>query len=231
MSGAWHYLTIMRDDNGAIWHHRERRRAAVSITTWHAPGQNQTLPSYHGEPNAAPLYAAAGSALSAWEHAESALMTVFQVLCETPSLAASHAFGTIASVQGRKAALAAAAEEFFRRRRAGSGTNVEAQEKSVAALLKAYQTASICRSNIAHGVAEQPHAHGYFLCAPPVAGKKRHKYAYPAQTWASGTTYFYKVNDIEQCARRFVAIREEAMRLVIALSIARRVQRQRQFQL
>jgi hypothetical protein len=198
----------------------------VSITTWHAPGQNLPSPNHHGEQNTALLYAAAGQALSSWEHAESALVNVFHVLCETSSLAASHAFSTIASAQGRKAALAAAAEEFFRRRRAGTGTNVEAQEKAIAALLKAYEIASICRYNIAHGVAEQPHAHGYFLCAPPLAGKKRHKNAYRTQAWALGTAYFYKVSDINQCARRFIAIREEAMRLVIALSIARRVQRQ-----
>ncbi|MEX2374435.1 MAG: hypothetical protein WD942_02470 [Dehalococcoidia bacterium] len=203
----------------------------MTIATWHPPGQNPPSLNHRGEQSAAFLYAAAGRALSEWEQTESALMEVFQVLCETSSLAATHAFSTIGTAQGRRAALAAAAEEFFRRRRATSGTNVEAQEKAVGALLKAYETASTCRSNIAHGVAEQPNGHGYFLCAQPIVGKKRPKSAVPAQTWPSGTAYFYKVSDIEECARRFVAIREQAMRLVIALSVARRVHRPPRVQL
>lgn len=196
----------------------------MTIASWHPPVHNPPSPTRHGEPASAPLHAAAGRALSEWEQTEAALIKLFQVLCEATSLAACRAFGTIAGAPSRAAAMAAAGEEFFRRRRAGGKLAIDMHEKALAALLKAYETAGACRNNIAHGAAAQPHGSGYFLCAPSFTGKKRQG-AYHKQSWGSASAYFYKVDDIEHCTRRFIAIRDEAMRLAVALNVARRVLR------
>jgi hypothetical protein len=47
-----------------------------------------------------------------WEHAESALIKLYQLLCETKSLAACRAYGTAESVFARYLAQKYAAEEF-----------------------------------------------------------------------------------------------------------------------
>jgi len=48
--------------------------------------------SRKGEPTAAPIHTAVGYALSQWEHMESGLARLFQLLCESPAAALLSAY-------------------------------------------------------------------------------------------------------------------------------------------
>ena len=194
----------------------------MSIATWHPPAQLVPSASRHGERSAAPLYSAAGRALSEWEQTEAATVKLFQILCETSSAAACKAYCTVSGAPGRSAAMAAAGEEFFQRRRVRGKVAIEMHERTLAVLLNAYEVAGTYRSNIVHGVAAQPHDNGHFLCAPSYAGKKRQAGRIHSQSRSSAQAYCYKVEDIDHFTKRFIAIRDEAMRLAVALNVARR---------
>ena len=172
------------------------------------------LPSadYPGESSTAPIHQAVGRALSSWEHAESAWAKAFQLFCEARSLAAVRAFGTIESVASKSYALRFAALEFFAAR-------APADAKLTKALLNVYSKASEFRNQIAHGMALQPHAHGYFLCPASYAAKQRRtRLAYPSEQWGLGADYFYRAQEIDLFRDHFQNILSAVMSLVMYLN-------------
>lgn len=88
-------------------------KAYVPPPTWTAPPKIIPSESFYGEASTTPIHEAVGQALSTWEHMESGLIKLFQLLCETKSFAACRAYGTLDSAFSRQLALTYAAEEFF----------------------------------------------------------------------------------------------------------------------
>lgn len=174
----------------------------------------RVLPSseYHGESSTAPIHQAVGRALSTWEHSESAWAKAFQLFCEARSLAPVRAFGTIESVASRNYALRFAALEFFSTR--------ETTDAALAkGLLAVHSKASEFRNQIAHGMAVQPHAHGYFLCPASYATKQRRsRAAYPTELWGLGADYFYRVKEIDLFQDHFNDLLTAVMSLVMYLN-------------
>ena len=175
---------------------------------------DRVLPSgeYRGEVSTATIHQAVGRALSTWQHAESAWAKAFQLFCEARSLAAVRAFGTIESVASKNYALRYAALEFFVGRDASDAMQTKA-------LLAIHSKASEFRNQIAHGMAVQPHAHGYFLCPASYATKQRKaRPAYPTEQWGLGADYFYRVQEIDLFNAHFEDILSAVMSLVMYLN-------------
>lgn len=103
-----------------------------------------------------------------------------------------------------------AAEEFF-------ASRDETDLRLVASLLKSYNDAAPYRNQIAHGIAVQPHAFGYFLC-PPSYASRRMDTPYPAQLWGFGASYFYRVADIDRCGDHFEEILKASMSMLLYLN-------------
>jgi hypothetical protein len=165
---------------------------------------------FRGSESTAPIHEAVGRALSMWEHAESANIKLFQLLCETKSFAACRAYGTLDSVFARHLAIRYAAEEFF----------ISRDERDFLDLKKhinVYNNTGQYRNQIAHGMAVQPHAHGYFLCPPSYASRRRQT-PRPKERWALGADYFYRVKEIDHISLRFEQILKSTMTLVIYLN-------------
>jgi hypothetical protein len=180
------------------------------LPSWSPPARENPSPEFHGETTTAVIHEAVGRALSMWEHAESALIKLFQLLCETESLAAPRAYGTLQSTFARESALEYAAEEFFARR--------DAQDHElVIGFVREYRKASVYRNKIAHGMAMQPHEFGYFLC-PPSYSSRRRETPYPTQQWGFGAKYFYRVQEIDRIRDRFEQILSSGMSLVLYLN-------------
>ena len=177
---------------------------------WTPPVRLIPSPDFLGEESTAPIHEAVGRALSAWEHTESALIKLYQLLCESESLASCRSYGTIESVFGRNLALKYAAEEFFLQRD-------QADLKSVLALIKIYNEASTYRNQIAHGMAMQPHSFGYFLC-PASYSSRRRETPRPEVMWGFGASYFYRVREIDNCTMHFTNILNGAMTLAMELN-------------
>jgi hypothetical protein len=177
---------------------------------WDAPKRELPSEQFLGESSTTPIHEAVGRALSSWEHAESAFIKLFQLLCETRSLAAPRAYGTLDSTFARQLALKYAAEEFFAQR--------DAEDLSlVQSLLKIYSKAAEHRNQIAHGMAMQPHAFGYFLC-PPSYSSRRRETPYPTQQWGFGAKYFYRVSEIDSIRDHFEQILGSCMSMVLFLN-------------
>lgn len=177
---------------------------------WKPPKKEKASSSYTGEKNTSVIHEAVGRALSTWEHAESAFIKLFQLLCETKSLAACRAYGTAESVFSRFLAQKYAAEEFF--------TNRDTDDlRLVISLLKIYNDAAQYRNQIAHGMAVQPHDFGYFLCPASYATRRRDT-PYPSQQWGFGASYFYRVTEIDHCCKHFENILKAAMSMVMYLN-------------
>lgn len=156
------------------------------------------------------IYEAVGRALSTWEHTESGLIKLYQLLCETKSLAACRAYGTSESVFARHLSQKYAASEFFLSRDRDDLLAVES-------LLKIYYDAAQYRNQIAHGMALQPHAFGYFLC-PPSHSSRRRDTPRPTQQWGFGASYYYRVAEIDHCSAHFENILKATMSLVLYLN-------------
>jgi hypothetical protein len=123
-----------------------------------------------------------------------------------------RAFGTIESVASRNYALRFAALEFFATREATDAALVKG-------LLAVHSKASEFRNQIAHGMAVQPHAHGYFLCPASYATKQRRsRAAYPAELWGLGADYFYRVKEIDLFQDHFNDLLAAVMSLVMYLN-------------
>lgn len=182
---------------------------------WKLPQIEIASATYIGEQNTSVIHEAVGRALSTWEHAESAFIKLYQLLCETKSLAACRAYGTAESVFARYLAQKYAAEEFF--------SNRDANDlRLVVSLLKIYNDAAQYRNQIAHGMAVQPHAFGYFLCPASYASRRRDT-PYPTQLWGLGASYFYRVAEIDHCRDHFENILKAAMSMVLYLNDKYRV--------
>ncbi len=166
--------------------------------------------THRGEETPSAIHEAVGRALGTWEHAESALIKLYQLLCETKSLAACRAYGTTESVFARYLALKYAAEEFFANRD-------EDDLRLVVLLLKIYNDAAPYRNQIAHGMAVQQHGFGYFLCPPSYASRRRDT-PYPNQLWGLGASYFYRVVEIDHCRNHFENILNSVMSMVLFLN-------------
>ena len=177
---------------------------------WKPPSKMVASAAYAGEESTSVIHEAVGRALGTWEHAESALIKLYQLLCETKSLAACRAYGTTESVFARYLALKYAAGEFFANRD-------ENDLRLVASLLKIYNDAAPYRNQIAHGMAVQPHGWGYFLCPPSYASRRRDT-PYPNQLWGLGAKYFYRVAEIDHCRDHFENILKATMSMVLYLN-------------
>jgi len=177
---------------------------------WNAPARQMPSDDYHGEENTSVIHQAVGRALSTWEHSESAFIKLYQLLCETKSLAACRAYGTVESVFARFLAQKYAAEEFFINRD-------EDDLKLVQSLLKIYNNSAPYRNQIAHGMAVQPHGFGYFLCPASYASRRRET-PYPTQMWGLGASYFYRVAEIDHCEKHFDDILKSAMSMAMYLN-------------
>lgn len=185
-------------------------KAYVPPPTWTAPPKIIPSESFYGEASTAPIHEAVGRALSTWEHMESGLIKLFQLLCETKSFAACRAYGTLDSAFSRQLALTYAAEEFFVSRDKDDFSKVKT-------LIKIYNDALKYRNRVAHGMAVQPHSFGYFLCPPSYASRRRVT-PYPTERWGFGADYFYRVNEIDHIRLRFEQLLAAAMSLVLFLN-------------
>ena len=174
--------------------------------TWSSPKFSKPSHNYMGEESPAVLHEAVGRATSAWEHAESGTIKLFQVLCETKSLAACRAYGTIDSVFGRHLALKYAADEFFHTRELSDC-------KLTHSLVATYNETGQYRNEIAHGMAVYPHGFGYFVCAPSYSSRRRST-ARPSEKWGLGSKYFYRVAEIDLFRERF----EHILRAIISMT-------------
>ena len=185
--------------------------------------------SRRGEVSTAPIHAAVGDALSRWEHLESGLTRLFQLLCETPSFAACRAYGTVESPFARSQMLRAAMDVFF-----ASRTAIDSKEhKEMKVLFRAYDNAQTYRNNIAHGIGVGFHlksgAHsGYFLSPPSSATKKVAKVD-PKEIYLLGASYWYTCKDIEHYRDRFTVLLKETMDQIQAVNGKYKVLQNSQF--
>ena len=113
------------------------------------PGEHWKRPVERdrGERDWMSLYVAVGRALSQWEALEICLGELFMLLVESPSLAASRAYGALASVPARRDALQFAGAEFF------VNPQIDQRNKPfLDKILADYWQASGRRNDIAHGI-------------------------------------------------------------------------------
>jgi hypothetical protein len=191
------------------------------LPAWNPTSKEIPSPTHRGEPDTLQIDAAVGRALSEYEHLQSALGILFQLLCEAPSFAASRAFGTVDSASGHVAMLRAAEEVFFGTREPLDAKDAE-YHAEMKALFSASEKAQEFRNNIAHGMASQCRIgdnaqgfgflSGYFLCPPPYSMKKVAMVA-PKEQYLLEAKYFYSVADINHYRDRFTQLVHEAYRL------------------
>ncbi len=180
-------------------------------SAWKPPSRIVPSEAFQGEESTAPIHEAVGRALSMWKHTESGNIKLFQLLCEAKSFAACRAYGTLDSVFSRHLAIRYAAEEFFMSRDEKDFANLKK-------LINVYSNTGQYRNQIAHGMAVQPHAHGYFLCPPSYASRRREP-PRPKERWALGADYFYRVKKIDYIGVRFDQILKSTMTLVMYLNV------------
>ena len=190
----------------------------MALPIWNPTKLVMPSVTYKGESTPDAVYTAVGKSLHVWEHAESALTRLFQVLCESKSRAACRAYGVIESPFTKGQVLRAAAETFF-----GVHSPYDADnDKHVKALIKAYEGGFQYRNNIAHGMTVGFHlkdgSHsGYFLCPPSYTTKKVKRHP-TNQVYLLGASYIYSVSDLNHYSERFTQIRSEAVRLAHLLN-------------
>lgn len=95
------------------------------------------------------------SILFSWELTDSRLAQLFQVLCNSNTLAPSRAYGTISNIPGRKKALLAAASVFFHSDEQDTqdqNQNKIKDQKYLKELTKKYNELGGVRNNIAHSM-------------------------------------------------------------------------------
>jgi hypothetical protein len=187
----------------------------MALAKWVPPTKRTPSDAYVGQATLTPIWAAVGAALSRWEHLESGLTRLFQLLCETPSLAACRAYGTVESCYSKAQMLRAAATVFFDARLPFD----ESHEREIRALIGAYEKAQEFRNNIAHGMAVgyqiARNRVGYFLCPQSGATKKITR---GNKSHFEKIAYFYDVPEIEYCGERFTALLGETMRLILSIN-------------
>jgi hypothetical protein len=201
----------------------------MALSPWKPLEDKLPSSTRKGEQETSAIYTAVGNALSRWEHMESGLTRLFQLLCETPGFAACRAYGTIESSYTKAGMLRAAMKAFFANREPFDKENHDA----VNALLSAYQVAQQYRNNIAHGIAvgfflsDGTHS-WYFLCPPSYASKKVERID-PREVYLLGAAYWYKAQDIDYYAKRFEELLAETMRLIQDVNKKYRVLQDGQF--
>jgi hypothetical protein len=190
----------------------------MTLPEWEPHLKIEPAPGHRGESSVEPLYFAVGNALSRWEHLESGLTRLFQLMCESPSFAACRAYGVLDSPFTKAAMLHAATEVFFANRNALES----AYRSDLKTLYSAYGKAQQFRNNIAHGIGvgyflkEGGHS-GYFLSPPSYSTRKVAKID-PNEVYLLGASYWYKANDIDHYAKRFTDMLAEVMRLIAAIN-------------
>src|ERR1700676_4505667 len=168
----------------------------MTLPAWSPTSREIPSATHRGEPDTSQIHSAVGRALSEWELFQSALIKLFQFLCETPSFAACRAYGTVTAASGRLAMLRAAKEVFFASRDPFDGQN----DAEMEVLFSAFEKAQQFRNNIAHGISvgfrlSDGSLSGYFLSPPSYATKKVEKIS-PNEVYLLGASYFYNVADI-----------------------------------
>jgi len=185
----------------------------MTLAKWQPPIKKIPSTTHAGERTFTPIHTAVGAALSQWEHFESGLSMLFQLLCEATTMAASRAYGTVESCYSKAQMLREAAIVFFDTRHPFD----EQYSKEIDNLVAAYENGQKYRNNIAHGMAVSyvftRNRNGYFLC-PPTSATKKHKRA--KQPYFENIAYFYDVTDINYCGERFTTLLAENMRLMIS---------------
>jgi hypothetical protein len=190
----------------------------MALSDWKPTEKKVPSLEHRGEKETSLLHTSVGQALSQWEHLESGLTRLFQLLCETPSFAACRAYGTLESSYARAGLLRAAMEVFFARREPFDSEYHAAMKT----LFAAYEKAQQYRNNIAHGIAVGFYlsngAHsGYFLCPPSYATKKVEKID-PREVYLLGAAYWYNFEDINHYTKRFTEMLSETMRLIMEVN-------------
>jgi hypothetical protein len=185
----------------------------MALSTWKATESKLPSPTHRGEASPETIYVEVGRALSQWEHFESGLTRLFQVLCETPHFAACRAYGVVESSFTKSTMLRAASDAFFSRR---NSFDTE-YHKDMKKLFAVYQDSQQYRNNIAHGMAVGFHLldgsfSGYFLSPPSYATKKIKDI--PNQVYLFGAAYWYNAKDTEHYAKRFSDLLKETMKLI-----------------
>jgi len=201
----------------------------MAFSDWKRTDDKEPSTIHRGETSTTPIHTAVGKALSEWEHMESGLTRLFQLLCESPSFAASRAYGTLESSYAKAGLLRAAMEVFFSSRSAINSRD----HKDTKTLLAAYESAQQFRNNIAHGMAVGFHLKngqhsGYFLCPPSYATKKVAKID-PREIYVLGARYWYTAQDIQHYAARVTEMLAETMRLIQEINKKYQVLRDSQF--
>lgn len=182
----------------------------IPPSDWKAPKRIIPSDEFQGETSTAPIYEAVGRTLSKWEHVESGNIKLFQLICETKSFAACRAYGTLDSVFSRHLVLKYAGEEFFKKRDKEDHSNFNK-------LINVYNNSGQYRNQVAHGMAIQPHAHGYFL-SPPSYASRRRQTPIPTEKWGLGADYFFRVQEIDYIGLYFEQILKSTMSLVMYLN-------------
>lgn len=187
----------------------------MGLAEWLPPSKKTPSETHTGHSTLSPIHTVVGAALSNWEHLESGLTRLFQLLCETPSLAACRAYGTVESCYSKSQMLRAAAIVFFDTRQPFD----EQHSAEIKNLISAYEKGQELRNNIAHGMVIgyvlARNRHGYFLCPPSGATKKRKR---GNQRYFDNVAYFYDVADIDYCGERFASLLGETMRLILSIN-------------
>jgi hypothetical protein len=201
----------------------------MKFADWQPRVQETPSPTWKGEATVEPIHSAVGFALSQWEHMESGLARLFQLLCESPSAAAARAYGMLESSFSKSQLHRAAGDSFFRDK---SATDTDLH-RDLKILLSAYQKAHELRNNIAHGMViqfsmDRKTMSGYFLCPPVYATKKVVKQK-GSGIWFLDANYWYKADDIMYYADRFTGMLAETMRIIQAVNGRYRVLGDAQF--
>src|SRR5258708_16596738 len=90
----------------------------MAFSDWKPLASEVPSPTRKGEMTVGPIHTAVGHALSEWEHMESVLARLFQLLCQSPAAAAARAYGMLESSFSKAQLLRAATDSFFRDRNA-----------------------------------------------------------------------------------------------------------------
>jgi hypothetical protein len=188
----------------------------MSISKWEPTTCVQPGPSHRGAATPDEIYLEVGRSLHRWEHAESALARLFQVFCESQSVASCRAYGVIEAPFVREQTLRFAGETFF-----SVPSRADKKDKAdLKALLAAYSNASQYRNNIAHGMTvgfylkEDGSYSGYFLTPPSYASKKVGSLNTSGMhPWFLTYNYYYTASDVMHYTNRFQEILTEAVRL------------------
>ncbi len=178
--------------------------------------------SPQGSASQVEVFQAVGAALSAWESVESALATLYVILCDGetgPYKALARTFGSITSSGSRRNAIKAAAEIYF-----GPHWDIPKVKKRLTHMLDSIGEASQRRDEIAHGqaygVTIDNKSHGYFLFASDYISSRNH--AFPQVNSDDPLSFFtakyrYSAVDILEFEIKFNSLREAVWQYLVSI--------------